>query len=132
MSVTINQKISDFSTITMQGEIDSQSLFEQDCILFFYPKDNTSGCTVENNDFKALYHDFKAMNVNVFGVSKDSIKSHIKFSTAYDLPFDLISDESTELCQLFGVYKEKSMYGKKYMGVERSTFFIQKGGVLIK
>ncbi len=101
-------------------------------VLYFYPKDNTSGCTMEANDFKANLKKFEKLNAVVIGVSKDSQKSHRKFVEKYELPFTLLSDEETKVIQKYGVWKEKSMYGRKYMGVERSTFIIDEKGKLIK
>ena len=93
-------------------------------LLYFYPKDNTPGCTTQAIDLKDQWDFFVKNKVNVFGISKDSITSHDKFKEKYDLPFELISDDELALCELFGVYQEKSMYGKKYMGVVRSSFLI--------
>jgi len=101
-------------------------------VMFFYPKDNTSGCTQEGIDFSENYNKFKKLNAEIFGISRDSLKSHNNFKEKYDFKFDLISDTEENICNYFGVIKEKSMYGKKYMGVERSTFVIDKYGVLIK
>ena len=101
-------------------------------VIYFYPKDNTPGCTQEGLDFSDNYKKFKNINTKVFGVSRDSIKSHINFINKFKYKFDLISDENEYLCNLFNVIKEKSMYGKKYMGIERSTFIIDPKGILIK
>jgi thioredoxin-dependent peroxiredoxin len=98
--------------------------------LYFYPRDNTSGCTQEGADFAALHAQFKKARVLVFGISPDSVASHEKFKSKMSLPFDLLSDPDTKVCKLFDVFKEKSMYGRKYMGVERSTFLIDGKGVL--
>jgi len=102
----------------------------QKVVLYFYPKDNTSGCTKEGLEFRDLHADFRKAKVLVIGVSPDSLASHGKFRAKYDFPFDLLADEEHELCGLFDVWKEKSMYGRKYMGVERSTFLIDGKGVL--
>lgn len=101
-------------------------------ILFFYPKDNTPGCTQEGIDFSDNYNKFKKFDSNIFGISRDSIKSHQNFIDKYKYKFDLISDHDEKICNLFDVIKEKNMYGKKYMGIERSTFIIDKKGTLIK
>ena len=101
-------------------------------VIYFYPKDNTPGCTQEGLDFSDNYKKFKNINTKVFGVSRDSIKSHINFINKFKYKFDLISDENEHLCNLFNVIKEKNMYGKKYMGIERSTFIIDPKGILIK
>ena len=95
-------------------------------VLFFYPKDNTSGCTKEACGFRDLEKEFADKNTVILGISKDSVKSHNNFKEKFDLPFLLISDESTKICQDYGVWKEKSMYGRKYMGIERTTFLIDE------
>jgi thioredoxin-dependent peroxiredoxin len=97
-------------------------------ILYFYPKDDTSGCTKEAQEFSALSGDFSKAGAVVIGISKDSEKSHAKFIAKYDLKVALGSDESGDVCEAFGVWVEKSMYGKKYMGIERSTFLIDPQG----
>ncbi len=102
----------------------------QNLVLYFYPKDDTSGCTKEAQEFTALANDFAKANTVVVGISKDSVKSHDKFVAKYDLKVALGSDESGEVCEAFGVWVEKSMYGKKYMGIERSTFLIGTDGVV--
>jgi peroxiredoxin Q/BCP len=99
-------------------------------VLYFYPRDNTTGCTLEGQSFAELYPQFRKAGVVIVGVSPDSIASHEKFKEKLGLPFELLSDEDTSLCRMFGVYKEKSMYGRKFMGVERSTFLIDAKGVL--
>jgi thioredoxin-dependent peroxiredoxin len=97
-------------------------------ILYFYPKDDTTGCTKEGQEFTALAAEFAKAGAVVLGASKDSVKSHAKFIAKYDLAVELASDESGALCEAFGVWVEKSMYGKKYMGIERSTFLISADG----
>ena len=97
-------------------------------ILYFYPKDNTPGCSLEAQDFKNYNQKFIDNNTVILGVSRDSLKSHDKFITKYDLPFILLSDENEEVCKLYGVLKEKNMFGKKVFGIERSTFVIDKDG----
>jgi peroxiredoxin Q/BCP len=99
-------------------------------VVYFYPKDATSGCTQEGEAFRDLYPKFRKAGVEIVGVSPDSVASHEKFKAKYGFPFALLSDEDKAACELFGVWKEKSMYGKKYMGVERSTFLIDAKGVL--
>ena len=101
-------------------------------VIFFYPKDNTPGCTQEGLDFSNNLIKFKNLNTKVYGVSRDSIKSHDNFKKKYKYKFDLISDPDEYLCNLFDVIKEKSMFGKKYMGIERSTFIINTKNTLIK
>ncbi|HET7202563.1 MAG TPA: peroxiredoxin [Steroidobacteraceae bacterium] len=99
-------------------------------VVYFYPKDATSGCTREGEAFRDLYPRFRKAGVTIVGVSPDSVASHEKFKARYGFPFELLSDEDKAVCRLFDVWKEKSMYGKKYMGVERSTFLIDGKGVL--
>lgn len=101
-------------------------------IIYFYPKDHTSGCTQEGHDFTALHKKFKKLNAEVFGVSRESLDSHQKFIDKQGYSFDLLSDGGEEICKLFDVIKEKSMYGRKFMGVERSTFLIDENGKLLK
>jgi thioredoxin-dependent peroxiredoxin len=100
-------------------------------LLYFYPKDNTPGCTTESIEFKELADQFSKQNTLIFGVSCDSVASHEKFKEKYQFPFELISDENEAICKIFDVIKEKNMYGKKYMGIERSTFLIDESGQLI-
>ena len=100
-------------------------------VLFFYPRDNTSGCTKEALAFTALQADFAALDTQVIGISKDSVSSHDKFVAKYQLTVPLLSDESDTVSEAFGVWKEKSMYGKTYMGIERSTFLINGTGQIV-
>jgi peroxiredoxin Q/BCP len=102
----------------------------QEVVLYFYPKDNTPGCTTEGQDFRDHYEEFRKLKVVILGVSRDSLKSHDGFKEKYCLPFDLIADEDEKLCKLFGVIKEKNLYGRKVMGIERSTFLIDRHGIL--
>lgn len=99
-------------------------------VLYFYPKDSTPGCTTEGLDFNALLPKFKKLGATVLGVSRDSLKSHQNFCAKQSFKFDLISDKDEALCQAFGVIKEKSLYGRKYIGIERSTFLIDPKGVI--
>ena len=101
-------------------------------VLYFYPKDDTPGCTLEAQDFTARLADFTAAGTTVIGVSKDSVKAHDKFCKKHGLAVILASDEGGHTCEDYGVWKEKSMYGKKYMGVLRTTFLIDENGVLVK
>jgi len=101
-------------------------------VLYFYPKDNTSGCTKEACSFRDNLNEFEKLNAVIVGVSGDSEASHKKFAEKFDLNFTLLSDESKEMLEKYGVWKEKSMYGKKYMGIERTTFIIDENGVIIK
>ncbi len=99
-------------------------------VLYFYPKDNTPGCTLEGQDFRDQHAQFKKLKTVIYGVSRDSLASHEKFKAKLKFPFELVSDPDERLCRLFDVIREKSLYGKKYMGVDRSTFILDKDGVL--
>jgi len=99
-------------------------------VIYFYPKDMTSGCTRESQDFRDLYSKFRKAGVDIVGVSRDSVKSHNKFVEKESLPFPLLSDAEEKLCKLFDVIHEKSLYGKKYLGIERSTFLLDGSGIL--
>ena len=101
-------------------------------VIFFYPKDNTPGCTLEGQDFRDNYKEFKKFNAEILGVSRDSIKSHVNFIEKQNFPFDLLSDPDEMMCKSFDVMREKSMYGKKYIGVDRSTFLIDSKGMIVK
>lgn len=116
---------------TYQGEISLKALRGKKVVLYFYPKDNTPGCTVEGQEFNELYPQFQKANTEVFGISRDSVKSHDKFICKFGFRFELLADEEEKLCRLFDVIKEKNMYGKKVMGIERSTFVIDEKGRLI-
>ena len=99
-------------------------------VLYFYPKDNTPGCTTEGQQFRDLYPEFQKLNCDVYGISRDSMKSHESFRTKMGFPFDLLSDADETACKLFDVIKMKNMYGKKVRGIERSTFVIDDHGVV--
>ncbi len=99
-------------------------------VIYFYPKDSTPGCTIEGNDFGALHETFKGLDTEIFGISKDSMKHHDNFRAKQGFPFELISDIDTEICELFGTWQLKKTFGKEYMGIVRSTFLIDKDGVL--
>ena len=101
-------------------------------VVYFYPRDNTPGCTTEAKDFRDLYPEFRQHNAEIIGVSRDSLKSHQKFADKFELPFPLISDDQEDLCTRFGVMKLKNMYGKQVRGIDRSTFLFDKRGVLIQ
>ena len=101
-------------------------------VLFFYPRDNTSGCTLEAKGFSTLLPEFEALGVKVFGVSKDSVASHAKFTAKQELTVPLLSDENSNACEAFDVWKEKKMYGKTFMGIERTTFLISAEGQVVQ
>jgi peroxiredoxin Q/BCP len=130
--VKIGAKVPDFS-LPATGDGGTWRLKDakgQKVVLYFYPKDMTTGCTRESQDFRDLNAAFRKAGARVVGVSRDSLKSHEKFRDKENLPFDLLADEEEKLCKLFDVIKEKSLYGRKYMGIERSTFLIDASGVL--
>lgn len=129
----IGTKIKNFkSEMTGKIQFNLSDYKGQNLVIYFYPRDNTPGCTSEGEDFRDHYKSFLKKKTKIFGVSKDSIKSHEAFKQKFKFPFELISDPDEKVCKLFDVIKEKSMYGKKYMGVERSTFLIDSNGKLLK
>ena len=131
--IKIGEKVKNFTAqSTNKDDFNLKDQLKGNTILFFYPKDNTPGCTQEGIDFSEHLRKFKNKNSQVFGVSRDSLKSHNNFKEKFKFKFDLISDVDEKICNMFDVIKEKSMYGKKYMGVERSTFIISEKGILIK
>lgn len=130
-TLIIGSKVPSFTAQTRDGELSLDSLHGKNVVIYFYPKDSTPGCTIESKAFRDHYKEFQAANTEIIGISRDSIKSHCKFIDNHQLNFPLISDEDESICKLFGVLKEKSMFGKKYMGIERSTFLIDKNGILI-
>jgi thioredoxin-dependent peroxiredoxin len=118
---------------TLQGTDGTWSLSDAEggnVVLYFYPRDNTPGCTQEGEAFAAAYAQFKKSKTLIFGISPDSVQSHEKFKEKMGFPFELLSDPDQKVCKLYDVIQEKSMYGKKYMGVERSTFLIDASGLL--
>jgi peroxiredoxin Q/BCP len=129
--VAVGKKVPAFSSlVTGGGSWKSSAAAGKNLVIYFYPRDNTPGCTLEGEAFRDLAPAFEKANTAILGVSTDSIASHEKFKAKYGFPFELLSDEEQQLCQLFDVYKEKSLYGRKFMGVERSTFLIDSSGVL--
>jgi peroxiredoxin Q/BCP len=123
-------KVKAFKAASTDGEFNLADAAGKAVVLFFYPKDMTSGCSVEARDFRDLHDKFRRAGALVVGVSRDSLKSHEKFREKESLPFHLLSDPEEKLCRQFDVIQEKSLYGRKYMGVERSTFLIDAQGVL--
>ena len=125
--ISLNDKLPNFSLeATTVNTFRDSDLLGQWAVLFIYPKDNTSGCTREAREFNERYSEFESAGVRIFGVSKDTLASHKSFSKKLNLRYPLISDPQTQLIQSLNAWKEKSMYGKKYMGAERSTFLIDK------
>ena len=130
--IAVGKTVPNFSLpATSDQKISLKDLKGQHVILYFYPKDSTPGCTLESQDFRDQSTKFGKENAVILGVSRDSLSSHEKFKSNEKLPFELLSDDDEELCELFDVIKMKNMYGKQVRGVERSTFIIDKNGVLV-
>ena len=127
----IGDKMPDFEVIDQDGRtVSSKDLIGRKTVIYFYPKDNTSGCTAEACSLRDNYDALQAKGYNVVGVSKDSVASHRKFADKYELPFTLLADTSTQMLQTFGAWGEKKMYGKTVMGTIRKTFIFDENGVL--
>ena len=132
MTISLGDLIPDLTVATTKDEaLKLRDLKGKNLILYFYPKDNTPGCTTQGQDFRDHYQEFQDANTEIFGISRESIRSHNNFINKHEFPFDLISDPEEILCNAFDVIKEKNMYGKKYMGIERSTFIFDTEGKLI-
>lgn len=131
MSVELDKKVPDFTAEATSGtSVSLSELAGRKVVIYFYPKDNTPGCTTQGQDFRDMHDQFLAADTLVFGVSKDSLRVHEGFKAKQSFPFELISDNQEALCQLFDVIKMKQMYGKQYEGIERSTFLIDRDGIL--
>lgn len=131
--LTVGTKAPNFTLPDKDGNMVSLSDFAgKKVVLYFYPKDNTPGCTKQACAFKAAYDEFKREDIVVLGISKDSSASHVKFKEKYELPFLLLSDTELKVIQTYDVWKEKKLYGKTYMGVTRSTYVIDEEGIIIK
>lgn len=131
MSVKIGDQAPSFVLSATDNKTISLDDFRgKNLLIYFYPKDDTPGCTQEAQDFRDLYPEFQKLHTEILGVSKDSLKSHEKFKDKHQLPFQLISDENLEMIEAYGVWVEKSMYGKKYMGIERASFFVDAHGMV--
>ena len=131
MSLDVGDKAPEFSMPTSGGgDVSLEALAGTPFVLYFYPKDDTPGCTKEACGFRDALPDFSKLNVDVIGVSKDTVAKHDKFAAKYDLNFRLASDEEGAVCEAFDVWKEKRMYGRTYMGIERSTFLVDGDGVI--
>ena len=129
----VGDKMPSFAAADETGKmVTNNDLIGQKTVIYFYPKDSTPGCTAEACNIRDNYHAFLAQGYQVFGVSKDSQASHIKFKERYDLPFPLLSDPTTEMLQAFGAWGEKKNYGKVSMGVVRTTYLIDENGIIIK
>ncbi|WP_341824068.1 thioredoxin-dependent thiol peroxidase [Wolbachia endosymbiont (group A) of Udea olivalis] len=134
MELAVGNNAPDFSLLTDSGENLSLSEFfdKKNVVLYFYPKDDTPGCTMEAKGFRDKIDDFSFLDTVIIGVSKDSVRCHTNFKAKYSLPFSLVSDENAEMLGKYGVWVEKTMFGKKYMGIERTTFLIDKKGKIVK
>ncbi len=129
----IGEKVPDFSIPSTSGEdFQLQDFKGKKIVLYFYPKDSTPGCTVEGNEFSKLIKEFRKNKTEVFGISRDSLKSHDNFKCKQDFQFDLLSDEDETACKIFDVIHEKNMYGKMVLGIVRSTFLIGADGTLLQ
>jgi peroxiredoxin Q/BCP len=132
-SVTVGKRIPAFeATATGGARIRSRDLKGGKFVLYFYPRDNTPGCTMEGTDFRDLDKQFRRRKVTILGVSRDTLKSHDGFKRKFAFPFELIADPDESLCRLFDVIRDKNMYGRKVRGIERSTFLIDENGVLLR
>jgi len=133
MILKIDQIAPIFSLLSDEGKsISLSDLKGKNVVLYFYPKDDTPGCTIEAQDFTRKIEEFEKLNCVVFGISKDNTESHCKFIRKYDIAFNLLSDNDGEVCEIYDVIKQKSMFGKKYLGIDRSTFLINKAGKIAK
>jgi len=129
----LNEKVSNFTLpATSEKTFNLEDYKGKNLVIYFYPKDSTPGCTTQGMQFRDTYEEFKALNTEIVGVSRDSIKSHEKFKEKFTFPFELLSDAEEEACNLFDVIKMKNMYGKQVRGIERSTFVINADGVLVQ
>ena len=126
MKIEIGSKIKDISIVATDNKNKISDYLNKNLVLYFYPRDMTPGCTTESIEFNDSLAKIKRMGWNVVGVSRDTIKKHMKFIEKYSFKFPLISDEDEKFCNMFDVIKEKSLYGRKYMGIDRSTFLINK------
>jgi len=131
MAFTVGDKIPDLTLAATGGrEIALKSFKGRPLVVYFYPKDNTPGCTQEGQDFRDLYPEFQAAGAEILGISRDSVRSHENFAAKYEFPFPLLSDTEQQACEAFDVIREKSLYGRKYLGIDRSSFLFDGKGVL--
>ena len=129
MAIKVGDKAPSFKLKNQDDELISLTDFKgKKIVLYFYPKDDTPGCTKESCNFRDEFPKFGKLNVEIIGVSVDSVESHKKFTVKYKLPFDLLADDKKEIVEKYGVWKEKNMYGRKYMGIERTTFIVDEDG----
>lgn len=133
MTLVINKPLPEFEAVaTGDVKVTNTSHNGQILVLYFYPKDHTPGCTTEASQFREMHHEFEKAGAVVFGVSRDNMKSHDDFKAKLELPFELIADTEEKMCHMFGVVKNKIMYGKKVKGIERSTFLVNQDGILVQ
>lgn len=132
MTVKLDAPVPAFTADSTAGRKSLRDYAGSLLVIYFYPKDATPGCTTEGQDFSAHYSAFRRTGADVLGVSRDSLASHERFKSRMEFPFELVSDPDETLCQLFGVIKEKKLYGKVHMGIERSTFVIDRKGKLVR
>ncbi|SHF27452.1 peroxiredoxin Q/BCP [Lampropedia hyalina DSM 16112] len=133
MAIVVNKLLPEFEAQATGGvTVSNASHTGKTVVLYFYPKDNTPGCTTEATQFRDKYDEFSELDAVIFGVSRDNMKSHEGFKEKLELPFELIADTEEKMCHMFGVVKNKIMYGKKVKGIERSTFLIGPTGVLLQ
>lgn len=131
MAFTLGDKIPDLTLAATGGrEIALKSFKGRPLVVYFYPKDNTPGCTQEGQDFRDLYPEFQAAGAEIVGISRDSVRSHENFAAKFGFPFPLLADVEQKACEAFDVIREKSLYGRKYLGIDRSTFLFNAKGVL--
>ena len=128
----LGKPVPDFSAASTGGTFRLKDERGSKLVLYFYPKDNTPGCTQQGSDFRDRYKEFAAVDCSIYGISRDSLKSHESFKAKMKFPFELLSDPDEAVCESFGVMKMKNMYGRKVRGIERSTFVIDGKGVLAK
>jgi len=133
MSIMLNQPIPDFELPSTGGKSFKPSDYRgKTLVIYFYPKDSTPGCTTQGQQFRDAYADFQAAHAEIFGISRDSLKSHESFKAKFSFPFELLSDADERACGIFDVIKQKNMYGKQVRGIERSTFVIDADGVVVR
>jgi peroxiredoxin Q/BCP len=132
MTVAVGSKVQEFSALSNKGTITLSEYSGKYVVIYFYPKDNTPGCTTEAIGFRTLYPQFQAANAEVIGVSRDSVESHTKFECKFELPFPLISDSDSKICKQFGVIKQNSILKGTPLGITRSTFLISPEGILLQ
>ena len=130
MKIKISNKAPNFKLESTSSKVFELEKFKQNLVIYFYPKDNTPGCTLETKDFSSLYKKFKALKYEVVGVSKDNMESHLKFKKKFKVPFQLLSDEKVLVQKRYGVWGPKSFMGKKFMGTIRSTIVINNGRII--